>query len=387
MQLNYDQIYKNNRYLLAGGNFMNWKKALDSMQPYKPGRSIDEVKRMYGLSDVVKLASNENPYGCAPSVRDYLTSAAIQHEIYPDGYAGGLRKKLAEKHGVNETSLLFGNGSDEIIMIISRALLGEGVNTVMATPTFPQYAHNARIDGAEIREVPLKDGHHDLEGFLGAIDGETGVVWLCNPNNPTGNLIPGDTLKGFLEQVSEKILVVLDEAYFEYITDSEHVDSISWLEKFPNIIILRTFSKAYGLAAFRVGYAIGHPQVISNLNKVRSPFNNNSLGLAVAEKALENEGFIEQCRNLNSEQRQRFVQYALDNKLHLFDSETNFVLIEVPGDADDASEKLLQKGFIVRSGNALGIPGYIRVTIGLEEQTSDFLKAFDTLLQSKGSAV
>jgi len=387
MQLNYDQIYKNNRYLLAGGNFMNWKKALDSMQPYKPGRSIDEVKRMYGLSDVVKLASNENPYGCAPSVRDYLTSAAIQHEIYPDGYAGGLRKKLAEKHGVNETSLLFGNGSDEIIMIISRALLGEGVNTVMATPTFPQYAHNARIDGAEIREVPLKDGHHDLEGFLGAIDGETGVVWLCNPNNPTGNLIPGDALKGFLEQVSEKILVVLDEAYFEYITDSEHVDSISWLEKFPNIIILRTFSKAYGLAAFRVGYAIGHPQVISNLNKVRSPFNNNSLGLAVAEKALENEGFIEQCRNLNSEQRQRFVQYALDNKLHLFDSETNFVLIEVPGDADDASEKLLQKGFIVRSGNALGIPGYIRVTIGLEEQTSDFLKAFDTLLQSKGSAV
>jgi histidinol-phosphate aminotransferase len=357
------------------------------MQPYKPGRSIDEAKRIYGLDDVVKLASNENPYGCATSVRDYLTSAAIQHEIYPDGYAGGLREKLAEKHGVDETSLLFGNGSDEIIMIISRALLGEGVNTVMATPTFPQYAHNARIEGAEIREVPLKDGHHDFEGFLGAIDGETAVVWLCNPNNPTGNLIPGDALKGFLEQVSENILVVLDEAYFEYITDSEHIDSILWLEKFPNVIILRTFSKAYGLAAFRVGYAIGHPKVISNLNKVRSPFNNNSLGLAVAEKALENEEFIEQCRNLNSEQRQRFIQYALDNKLHLFDSETNFVLIAVPGDADDASEKLLQQGFIIRSGNALGTPGYIRVTIGSEEQTSNFFKAFDTLLQSEGSAV
>ncbi|QNK86560.1 histidinol-phosphate transaminase [Sporosarcina sp. resist] len=366
---------------------MNWKKALDSMQPYKPGRSIDEAKRIYGLDDVVKLASNENPYGCAPSVRDYLTSAAIQHELYPDGYAGGLRKKLAEKHGVDETSLLFGNGSDEIIMIISRALLGKGVNTVMATPTFPQYAHNARIEGAEIREVPLKDGHHDLEGFLGAIDGETSVAWLCNPNNPTGNLIPSDTLKGFLEQVSENILVVLDEAYFEYITGSEHIDSISWLEKFPNVIILRTFSKAYGLAAFRVGYAIGDPEVISNLNKVRSPFNNNSLGLAVAEKALEDEAFIEHCRNLNHEQRLRFTQYASDNKLHLFDSETNFVLIAVPGDADDASEKLLQQGFIIRSGNALGTPGYIRVTIGSEEQTSNFLKAFDTLLQSEGSAV
>lgn len=366
---------------------MYWKKALDSMQPYKPGRSIEEAKRIYGLDDVVKLASNENPYGCAPSVRDYLTSSAIQHEMYPDGYAGELRKKLSEKHGVDETSLLFGNGSDEIILIISRALLGEGVNTVMATPSFPQYAHNGKIEGAEIREVLLKDGHHDLEGFLGAIDGKTAVVWLCNPNNPTGNLIPSDALKDFLEQVSENILVVLDEAYFEYITDSEHIDSISLLEEFPNIIILRTFSKAYGLAAFRVGYAVGHPKVISNLNKVRSPFNNNSLGLAVAEKALEDEAFIEQCRNQNQEQRQRFIQYASDNKLHVFDSETNFVLIAVPGDADDASEKLLQQGFIVRSGNALGTPGYIRVTIGSEAQTSNFFKAFDTLLQSKGSPV
>ena len=156
-----------------------------------------------------------------------------------------------------------------------------------------------------------------MEGFLGAINGETAVVWLCNPNNPTGNLIPSDALKGFLEQVSENILVVLDEAYFEYITDSEHIDSISLLEEFPNIIILRTFSKAYGLAAFRVGYAVGHPKIISNLNKVRSPFNNNSLGLAVAEKALNDEAFIEQCRKLNQEQRQRFKQYASDNKLHV----------------------------------------------------------------------
>jgi histidinol-phosphate aminotransferase len=366
---------------------MNWKKALDSMQPYKPGRSIEEAQRMYGLDNIVKLASNENPYGCAPSVSDYLTSAAIQHEIYPDGYAGRLRQTLAKKLGVDETSLLFGNGSDEIIMIISRALLGKGTNTVIATPTFPQYAHNAKIEGAEIREVPLKDGQHDLKGFLGAIDGETAVVWVCNPNNPTGNLAPSDALMDFLERVPENILVVLDEAYYEYITGSEHIDSVTWLEKFPNIIILRTFSKAYGLASFRIGYAIGHSEVITSLNKVRNPFNNNSLGLAVAEKALEDEAFIEQCRKLNLKQRQRIIQYASDKKLHLYDSETNFVLIEVPNDADDASEKLLQQGFIVRSGNALGTPGYIRATIGSEEQTSKFLKAFDTLLQSERSPV
>ena len=252
---------------------MHWKKALDSMQPYKPGRSIEEVKRMYGLDDVVKLASNENPYGCAPSVKEFLTSAAIQHEIYPDGYAGDYGRSLLKKHGVDETSLLFGNGSDEIIMIISRALLGKGTNTIMATPTFPQYAHNAKIEGAEIREVPLKDGHHDLDGFLRAIDGETAVVWVCNPNNPTGNLIPSDAFNAFLEQVPENILVVLDEAYFEYITDLSHIDSVTLLEKFPNIIILRTFSKAYGLGCIsELAMQLVILKLLPNLNKVRSPF-------------------------------------------------------------------------------------------------------------------
>ncbi len=366
---------------------MNWKKALESMKPYKPGRSIEEAKRLYGLDEVVKLASNENPYGCGTSVSEFLASAAIQYEIYPDGHAPGLRHKLAEKHGVAEDELLFGNGSDEIIMIISRALLGKGTNTVMATPTFPQYAHNAKIEGADIREIPLRDGQHDLEGFLGAIDGDTAVVWVCNPNNPTGNLIPSDKLKTFLKQVPENILVVLDEAYFEYITDSNHIDSDTLLEEFPNIIILRTFSKAFGLASFRVGYAIAQSEVITSLNKVRSPFNNNSLGLAVAEKALEDTAFIEQCRKLNREQRERFIHYAAEKELHLFDSETNFVLIEVPLDADEAAEKLLQNGFIVRSGNALGTPGYVRVTLGTEEQTSGFFDAFDTLLTTRGSHV
>ncbi len=357
------------------------------MKPYKPGRSIEEAQQLYCLKEVVKLASNENPYGCAPSVREYLTTVAFPYELYPDGYAGRLRKKLAEKHRVVEESMLFGNGSDEIITIISRALLGKGTNSIMPTPTFPQYAHNAKIEGAEIREIPLKDGQHDLEGFLGAIDDNTSVIWICNPNNPTGNLIPSEKLLAFLEQVPENILVVLDEAYFEFITAANHIDSVTWLEKFSNIVILRTFSKAYGLASFRVGYAIGHPEVISNLNKVRGPFNNNSLGLAVAEKALEDEAFIEQCRKLNHEQRERFIRYADEKNLHIFDSETNFVLIEVPLDADDAAEKLLQQGFIIRSGNALGTPGYIRVTIGSEEQNSRFFEAFDTLPLSEGSRI
>lgn len=364
---------------------MNWKIALKDIRPYKPGRSIEEAKRLYGLKDVVKLASNENPYGCAPSVKEFIASAVLQHEIYPDGYAGGLRAKVADKHGVNEASLLFGNGSDEIVTLISRALLNEGTNSIMATPTFPQYAHNTKVEGAEAREISSIDGHHDLDGFLAAIDENTSVIWICNPNNPTGTLIPSAKLEAFIEKVPERILVVLDEAYFEYITDPNHIDSVNWLEKFRNILILRTFSKAFGLAAFRVGYAIGHPDVVTELNKVRNPFNNNSLALAVAENALDDEAFIEQCRQLNSEQRARFKQYAADRKVKILESETNFVLIEVPNDADLAAETLLQHGYIVRSGNALGTPGYVRVTIGSNEQNSGFFQAFDELLTVKES--
>lgn len=365
---------------------MNWKKALDGMSPYKPGRSIEEVTKQYGLKEVIKLASNENPYGCAPSVKEFMATATIQHEIYPDGHASALRSKLAIQHSVTEDTILFGNGSDEIVMIISRALLSPEVNTVMATPTFPQYAHSAKIEGAEIREVPLKaDGQHDLDGFLNEIDSKTTVVWVCNPNNPTGNVIPSADLKAFLEQVPETVLVVLDEAYFEYVTASDHVDSVSLLEQYPNAIVLRTFSKAYGLAAFRVGYAIGHPEVITNLNKVRNPFNNNSFGVVLADKALDDAAFIEKCRELNRQQRERFKDYAGRKGIHIYDSETNFVLIQVPGDADEAAEKLLQQGFIIRSGNALGTPGYVRVTIGTEEQTSKFFVAFDSLLSVEGS--
>ncbi|WP_438318452.1 histidinol-phosphate transaminase [Sporosarcina sp. FA9] len=359
---------------------MLWKDSLREMKPYKPGKSIKEVLNQYQLEKVVKLASNENPYGPAPSAKKLLDEGTIEIEMYPDGNASSLRKKIARKLNVNEDSLLFGGGSDEIIVMISRALLDSGKNTIMATPTFPQYAHNAKIDGAEIREVALVDGHHNLDGFLNVIDKDTSVIWLCSPNNPTGNLISSEALTTFLTKVPDNILVVLDEAYFEYITDPSYTNTIHLLKEYPNLIVLRTFSKAYGLAAFRIGYAIGNPEVISNLNKVRSPFNVTSAGQVLAEAALDDDEFIKECSLLNHEEMQRFIQYANANKLHIYDSEANFVLIEVPGNGDLASEKLLQQGFIVRSGEALGTPGYIRVTIGSENQNNGFFAAFDSLL-------
>ncbi|MGN7386621.1 histidinol-phosphate transaminase [Sporosarcina sp. SAFN-015] len=363
---------------------MQWKTVLNTMKPYTPGRSIEAVKKAYGLDNVIKLASNENPYGCASTVTEFLGSTTMPFEIYPDGHGTTLRAKLAEKHKVDESSILFGNGSDEIISIISRALLDEQVHTIMPTPSFPQYVHNAKIEGAEITEIPLKKGYHDLNDFANAINERTAIIWVCNPNNPTGSLIPSDELVQFLVQVPENILVVLDEAYFEYVTDPNHVDSITLLDRFPNILILRTFSKAYGLASFRIGYAVGSSDIITELNKVRNPFNNNTLAVAVASKALEDDAFIEKCRTLNEKERVRFKKFADEKGIHMFDSETNFVLLEVPNDADEASEFLLQHGFIVRSGNALGTPGYVRITIGTESQNTGLLEAFTLLLQEKG---
>lgn len=360
---------------------MQWRKALEGLNPYTPGKSIEEVKTLFGLENIVKLASNENPYGASPAVKELLASQNIDLEIYPDGYAGRLRTKIAAALNVQENELLFGSGSDEIIVIIARALLGPGTNTIVATPTFPQYKHHALIEGAEVKEVPLVDGHHDLDGFYNAIDEQTSVIWLCTPNNPTGNLIAHSQLTDFLNRVPENILVVLDEAYYEYIVDEDYVDTVQLLKTYKNVIILRTFSKAYGLAALRVGYAIGDESIITPLNTTRSPFNVTSLSLLVAEKALDDKEFIEQCKVENRKQMSRFVNYAETNQLHIFDSQANFVLIEVPGSATEATEELLKQGYIVRSGDALGTQGYIRVTVGTAEQNDGFFKAFDTLLE------
>ena len=363
---------------------MQWRKALKDMKPYTPGKSIEEVKEMYGLKDVVKLASNENPYGTVPAVKQYFENMTINYEIYPDGYAGMLRTKMAEKLAVPEDRLIFGSGSDELIVIIARALLGEGTNTIVATPTFPQYAHHAKIEGAEVKEIPLVDGKHDLNEFYKAIDANTSVIWLCSPNNPTGTLINHEELVSFLEKVPENILVVIDEAYFEYIVDPNYVNTINLIDQFQNVIVLRTFSKAYGLAGFRVGYGISNPTIIANLDTVRSPFNVTSTSLRLAEIALEDDSFIAMCRKLNREQMDRFKEFAEVNNLHVFDSEANFMLIEVPMSATEATEKLLRQGFIVRSGDALGVPGYIRVTIGTKSQNDGFLDAFSALLEGAG---
>lgn len=363
---------------------MKWKKQLAGMVAYQPGRSIEEVKSMYGLSEIVKLASNENPFGYSPNVRQFIDNNSFDFERYPDGYSSLLRTALSEHLGVEENQLLFGNGSDEIISIIARALLQPGVNTVMAIPTFPQYRHNAKIEGAEVREVLLKEGEHDLDEMLKQIDEHTSVVWLCSPNNPTGLLINQVDLDSFIQSVPEDVLIVLDEAYFEYISETTYRNSLNYVNSNKNVIILRTFSKAYGLAAFRVGYAVGHVDVISSLDPLREPFNTTSVSQGAAIVALSDRDFIEQCRTENEYGKTQFEVYCLKNKLHMYPSQGNFVLLEVKANSDEVFEGLMKRGFIIRSGNALGAPGTIRITIGTKQQNEEFLTKLTEVLIEQG---
>ncbi|MEK5231494.1 histidinol-phosphate transaminase [Lysinibacillus sp. FSL K6-0232] len=363
---------------------MKWKQQLDGMQAYKPGKPIEEVQREYGLKEVIKLASNENPFGCSPKVTAYLQNNAVNHALYPDGYAQNLRTAVANYLGVQETQLLFGNGSDDLIAIITRALLYPGVNTVMADPSFSQYWHNAEIEGAEVRKIPCVDGAHDLDAMAAAIDEQTSVVWVCSPNNPTGVVIPDADLRNFLAKVPSDVLVILDEAYIEYVTHSGHKNTLPIIDDYPNVLLLRTFSKAYGLASFRVGYAIGQPEVIAKLDPVRAPFNNTILSQAVAAIALSDQDYIQACRDANEKGKKQYVEFCEKHNLKYFPSDTNFIFFDTKADSDVVFQELMKKGFIIRSGNALGMPGFIRVTIGTEAQNAALLSQLDVILKEQG---
>lgn len=353
---------------------MRWKEQLLKLKPYQPGKSIDEVKRQYGLSSIVKLASNENPFGSsqkvAAAIKDYTGSFAI----YPDGYATDLRMKLAAHLEVMPEELILGNGSDEIIQIISRSLLSPETNSVMAAPTFPQYKHNGIIEGCEIREIPLIDGAHDLDGMAQAIDEKTSIVWLCSPNNPTGIYINEEDLKGFIARVPDDVLIVLDEAYFEYVTADDFHDSLKLLKDHKNVIILRTFSKIYGLASFRVGYGIAHKDTIAALEPAREPFNVNTLAQAAAIAALEDQQFIRDCKLENRAGLDQFYAFCHEAGLNYYLSQGNFILIDFETDGQEVFQFLLERGYIVRSGKALGFPTCVRITVGSKEQNAGVIE-------------
>lgn len=359
---------------------MKVKNQLLGLSPYKPGKPIEEVKKQFKLEEVVKLASNENPFGCSTKAKEAITSCLEKLAIYPDGYSAKLRLDIANFLNVGEDQLIFGNGSDEIILILCRALLQNGTNTVCAVPSFPQYKHNAIIEGAEVREVPLIEGVHDLEGMLQQIDENTRIVWICNPNNPSGTYVSEEKFKQFMAQVPKDVLVVSDEAYFEYVVSSDYPMTQSLLADYKNLMILRTFSKAYGLASLRIGYGIGHHELIQQIEPAREPFNTSLLAQAAASAALTDQQFIAECKERNRQGLEQFYLFCSANNLHYFPSEGNFILIDFQKPGNEVFQYLLERGFIVRSGEALGFPTSIRITVGSPEQNNAIIEQLTNFL-------
>ncbi|MGL4821355.1 MAG: histidinol-phosphate transaminase [Bacilli bacterium] len=361
---------------------MQIKKALHGMKPYVPGRTVEEIKAAFGLTDIIKLASNENPLGPSPKAKEAVIALSEELALYPDGGSMQLRKRLAAVHGVSEGMLLFGNGSDEVILILCRAMLSEGTNIVIADPTFPQYAHNAVIEGAGVIRVPLKDGVHDLPAMLTAINDETRIVFVCNPNNPSGTYVPHADICAFVERVPQNVLVVLDEAYFEYVMQ-EQPASIDLVKRYPNVCVLRTFSKAYGLASLRIGYGVLSEALVRAVEPAREPFNTNRIAQAAALASLDDATFLPYVRETNEAGKQQYVRFADENGLFIYPSEANFVLLDLGLDGNEAFDWLLRQGIIVRSGGALGFPTCVRITIGTNEQNAFVIEKLSALLLEK----
>ncbi|MGD2279175.1 MAG: histidinol-phosphate transaminase [Candidatus Omnitrophota bacterium] len=352
------------------------KDYLKNIDPYKPGKPIDEVKRELGLKDVMKLASNENPIGPAPGVVEAIKKASKDVNRYPDGGCFYLRKALSEKLSVS------GNGSDERIVLAIRACVGAGDEVVVADPTFLIYHIASMVQGAKLNVVPLKGYKYDLDAMLDAITPKTKVAFIANPDNPTGSYVTKDELDSFIEKVPEDVLVFIDEAYYEYAKGEDYPETLSLVKrKDRNVVIARTFSKAYSLAGLRVGYGLARPDIADILNKTREPFNVNSLAQVAACAALEDQAYMEKAVSLANEEKKRFYSTFDSLGVKYVPSRTNFILVDTGRDSVKVFEYLLRKGIIVREMSPWKLKGFIRVNVGRREENDAFLEAFKEALK------
>ncbi len=352
-----------------------------SIAPYQPGKPIAELARELGLeeSGIVKLASNENPLGPSPKGLKAAQDSLKEISLYPDGAGFTLKSALCRKFNVTQQNIVLGNGSNDVLDMAARAFLGANTSAVYAQHAFAVYPIATLTVGAKGIEVPAINYGHDLAAMRGAIRDDTRVVWIANPNNPTGTFLSWTEIEAFLKDVPSHVLVVLDEAYGEYLPPVERFNTVSWLSRYPNLLIVRTFSKAYGLAGLRVGYGLGHPDVIDLLNRVRHPFNVNLPALAAAEAALSDEDFLEQSYRVNQSGMKQ-LQLGLDALgIKHVPSRGNFLLAKV-GDAARLNKELLKRGVIVRPVGNYGLPEFLRVSIGLEAQNARFLDALKACL-------
>jgi len=348
------------------------------LQPYVPGKPIEELERELGLSNIVKLASNENPLGPSDKVLTAIADAVKEVNLYPDGNGFALKAALAEHYQLKTAQITLGNGSNDVLELLARAFVSPSDEVLFSQYSFAVYPLVTQAIGAQAVIAPARDYGHDLHAMSTLISERTKLIFIANPNNPTGTSIAVEELEEFISQVPEHILVVLDEAYVEY---SEHdVDTVLWLEKYPHLIITRTFSKAYGLAGLRVGYALSNAEVADLLNRIRQPFNVNSIALAAARQAISDHDYLVATRNNNDQGMAQLIKGFDTLGLSYIPSKGNFITVNVQRKGDDVFTELLKLGVIVRPVTNYGLVNYIRVSIGLPAENQQFLDALRTIL-------
>lgn len=355
--------------------------SIKGLQTYQPGKPIDELQRQLGLTDIIKLASNENPLGPSERVKQVIRESMADISRYPDGNGFYLKQALAEKIGVETTMVTLGNGSNDVLDVIARVFLTVGREAIYSEHAFVVYGLSTQAVGATARVASAKDYGHNLQAMQALVNENTSVVFIANPNNPTGTWLEANELEAFIKALPAHVIVVLDEAYGEYLDPSEAPKSIVFLKKYPNVIITRTFSKAYGLAGLRVGYALSQPGVADLLNRVRHPFNVNSLGLVAAQEALNDQAYIDQSRLLNRQGMQQLEQGFKRLKLKYIPSVANFITVEIGPKAGEVYLALLQEGVIVRPVTGYQLPHHLRVSIGLSNENTSCLDALEKVLQ------
>lgn len=351
------------------------RKNILAIKPYVPGKPIEEVERDLGLQNVIKMASNENPLGPGKKAVKAMQDAVARVHLYPDGNTYYLKKELAQKIGITEENIIIGNGSDEILKMLGETFLNDDDECIMANPTFSEYSFVANLMNARVVEVPLKNFYHDLTKMKEAINPKTKMIFICSPNNPTGTIVTKQELDRFFEGLPENIIVVLDEAYYEYADSPDYHNSLDYLRLGKNVIILRTFSKIYGLGGLRIGYGLAKKEMIDLLNRVREPFNVNQIAQVAALASLKDQEHVEASLRTNKEGKEFLINRFKAMGLFYVPTQANFIFLQIGVNSRDFFQEMLKEGVIIRTGDIFGLPDFIRVTIGTLQQNQRFIEA------------
>ncbi|CUS48926.1 MAG: histidinol-phosphate aminotransferase HisC [Idiomarinaceae bacterium HL-53] len=350
------------------------------LQPYQAGKPIEELERELGIKDIVKLASNENPLGVSEKVKSALSARIAGLARYPDANGFYLKTAIAEKFGVKPQQITLGNGSNDVLELLARTYVSPQHEVIFSQHAFVVYPLVTQAIGAQPVKVAAKDYGHDLDAMLAAITDNTRMIFIANPNNPTGTFLTKEALYTFIQQVPPYAIVVLDEAYYEYVPEHERAPSLAWVNEFPNLVVSRTFSKAYGLAGIRAGFAVSSVEVADLMNRIRQPFNMNELALTAAMAALEDDDFLTRSVAVNKAGMEQLISFCEQEKLAYIPSHGNFLTIEVGSNAGDIYNQLLHLGVIVRPVAGYELPNHLRVSIGTQEENAAFVKAMTQIL-------